>query len=257
MYFENMPRNYPKSIENVPLKDNKIGGIVLAANLVLKKKYTEAKKVFEKILEISPNDANIMSLLANVCIMEGTYNEAERWLEKVLLLEPKHPQGLYHMGVVHYEKGKFEKAIEMFQEAIENFPKNKKQDIAEAYQNLGCSLWEARRREDALEAWKMCLKYNPKQRYAKKNLKKFMNEYGMPKSPVAMDDYWAFVDFKRKEYLSAKGKDYFENMEEAKAVLEKIMDVWSIKIAEKFARKLNRMKTEEKIELFNKIKVFV
>ncbi len=98
-------------MENVPLKDIRIGGIVMAADLVLKKKYKEAKQVFEKILEISPNDADVMSLLANVHIIEGKYSEAERWLYKVLLIDPEYPQALYHLGVVYYEKGKFEKAI--------------------------------------------------------------------------------------------------------------------------------------------------
>ncbi len=78
----------------------------------------------------------------------------------------------------------------------------------------------------------------------------------MGKSPVGMDDLWAFVEFKRKEYLSAEGKDDFDNMDEAKAVMEKIMDAWNAKIAEKYGRKLDRMKTKEKIKLFNEIKVF-
>lgn len=251
-----MPRSHPKSIENVPLKDIRIGGIVTAADLVLKKKYKEAKKVFEKILEISPNDAEVMNLLANVYIIEGKYNAAEKWLDKVLLIEPKYPQALYHLGVVYHERGKFEKAIEMYQEAIENFPKNKKQDIADAFQNLGCSLWEVKRREEGLEAWKTSLKFNPKQRYAKKNLKEFTNEYGMGRSPVGMDDFWAFVDFKQKEYLSMKGKDCLDDIDEGNVVLRNIMDAWNSQIAEKYGKKLDSMKTKEKIELFNATKVF-
>lgn len=62
-------------------------------------------------------------------------------------------------------------------------------------------LWEVRRREEVLEAWKTCLKYNPRQKYARENIKDFTNEYGVGKSPVGMDDFWAFVDFKRKEFF--------------------------------------------------------
>src|SRR3972149_10627812 len=109
------------------------------------------------------------------------------------------------MGEVYHEKGDFEKAIVMYRKAIENFSEDKKEDLADAYQNLGCELWEVRSREEALEAWKTSLKYNPKQKYAKRNLKEFTNEYGMAKSPVGMDDFWAFMDFKRKEYFSMKG----------------------------------------------------
>jgi tetratricopeptide (TPR) repeat protein len=251
-----MPRNFPKSIENVPLEDIRIGGMWLAADLVLKKRYNEAKRVLAKVLKLSPNDVEIMSLLAKVYITEGNLKKAQEWLNKVLLIDPNYPQALYHMGVVYHEKEEFERAIEMYEKAIEHFSEDEMGDIADAYQNLGCSLWGARRREEALEAWKTCLKYNPKQKYAKKNLKGFTNEYGMGKSPVGMDDLWAFVDFKRKEYLSAEGKDYFDNMDEAKAVMEKIMDAWNTKVAEKFGRKLDRMKTKEKIKLFTEIKVF-
>ncbi len=116
----------------------------------------------------------------------------------VISISPLQTSSLCHMGIVYFEQGKFDEAIEMNQDAIKNFPKKNKHDIAEAYQNLGCSLWEARRREEALDAWKTCLKYNPSQRYAKKNLKDFTNAYGMGKSPVGMDDLWVFVDLKQK-----------------------------------------------------------
>src|SRR5574341_1817177 len=117
---------------------------------------------------------------------------------------------------------------------------DKKEDIADAYQNLGCSLWEVRRREDALEAWRTSLKYNPKQKYAKRNLKEFTNEYGLPKSPVGMDDFWAFMDFKQKEYFSVKGKDNFDNKEEFNIFLGKIKDAWNTQVTQKYGRKLDR-----------------
>ncbi len=253
-----MPRNFPKAKDHMPkFEEIRLGGIALAADLVLKKRYNEAKRVLEKILELNPNDVQIMSLVANICIIKGDLKKAEEWLDKALLIEPDYPQALYHIGVIHYQKGEFEKAIEMYEKAIGHSPEDAKEDIADAYQNLGCSLWEARRREEALEAWRTCLKYNPKQKYAKKNLREFTNEYGMGKSPVGMDDLWAFMDFKAKEYLSVKGKDSFNDTDEWNLALRKIMDAWNTKIAEKYGKKLDRMKTKEKIKLFNEIKVFI
>ncbi len=195
-----MPHDFFNAIENVPLKNIRIDGIILAADLVTKRRFNEAKRVLAKVLKDNPNDAGVMCLLANVHIMDEKYSDA--------------------------------------------------------YQNLGCSLWEFRRREEALEAWETCLKYNPSQRYARKNLKDFTNEYGMGKSPVGMDDLWAFVDLKQKEYLSVKGKDSFDDTDDGNAVLKKIMDAWNTHIAEKYGKTLDRMKTKEKIELFNEIKVF-
>ncbi len=189
-----MPHNLLNAIENDPLNKIKLDGLIQAADLVTKRRFNEAKRVLGKVLIACPHDARIMCILANVHIMDEKYSDAEKWLDKALLIEPENPQALCHMGVVYFVQGKFDEAIEMNQDAIKNLPKKNKHDIAEAYHNLGCSLWEARRREEALEAWKTCLKYNPSQESANKNLKDCTNAYGMGKSPVGMDDLWAFVD---------------------------------------------------------------
>ncbi len=97
---------------------------------------------------------------------------------------------------------------------------------------------------------------NPNQKYAKGNLKEFTNEYGMAKSPVGMDDFWAFVNLKQKEYLSIKGKNALKDSDEANLVLKNIMDAWNTQIIDKYRTKLDSMKTKEKIKLFNGIKVF-
>lgn len=70
------------------------------------------------------------------------------------------------------------------------------------------------------------------------------------------DDFWAFVNFKRKEYYSIKGRDYFKGLDEANLVLKKITDVWDNKISPKWGAKFKRMKTEDKIKLFKDTKVF-
>lgn len=251
-----MPRKFPEAIRNMPnLKDMRAMGIELAAKKVFERDYEEAKKLFARVLEISPNDAHVLCLLANVFILEGNFKKAEEWLDKALRTNPDYPWASYHMGVVYHELGEFEKSIEMYEKALKLFSKNDKDEIADTYQNMGCSLWEVNRREEALEAWKTCLKYNPKQRYAKENLKEFTNEYGMPSAPM-FDDYYAFTDIKNKEYLASKGKEDFEDIKEANFVLHKSMDAWNDKILPKYGAKLNRMKTKDKVKLFKDTKVF-
>jgi len=255
--MRNVLKIMSRSSQKAPkFQEIRLGGIGLAADLLLKKKFIEARQVLTKILELNPNDVEVMSLLADVYSIEGNLAKAEEWLDKVLLLKPDYPRALYIMGEVYHEKGDFEKAIVMYRKAIENFSEDKKEDLADAYQNLGCELWEVRSREEALEAWKTSLKYNPKQKYAKRNLKEFTNEYGMGKSPVGMDDFWAFMDFKRKEYFSMKGKEILNGMDEANIVMKKIMDAWNTQIIDKYGAKFDKMKTKEKIKLFNEIRVF-
>ena len=251
-----MQRKLPDAIRNMPnLKDMRAMGIDLAARKVFEKDYEEAKRLFAKVLEISPNDAHVLCLLANVFILEGNFKKAEEWLDKALRTNPDYPWASYHMGVVYHELGDFENSIKMYEKALELFSKGDKDEIADTYQNLGCSMWEVRRREEAIEAWKTSLKFNPKQRFAKKNLKEFTNEYGMPSAPM-FDDYYAFTDIKNKEYLASKGKEDFDDIKEANFVLHKSMDAWNDQILPKYGAKLNRMKTQDKVKLFKDTKVF-
>ncbi len=250
-----MPQEIPESIREI-IEDTRIKGIFCASKMVLEHRYGAAKDVFAKVLELCPNDIEVMTLHANIYLVEGKLLEAENRLNQVLALNPNYPLALYFLGVVHNEKGEYEKAIHMYKTALKYFSEDKKMEIADTYQNMGCSLWEANRRVEALEAWKTSLTYNPKQKYVKENLKKFTNEYGMEKSDVGMDDFWAFVEFKRKEYLSVKRKDSFDDSVEMNYALKKIMDAWSSEIIDKYGRKLDGIKTKDKIKLFKNTKVF-
>ncbi|MFA4957981.1 MAG: tetratricopeptide repeat protein [Candidatus Methanoperedens sp.] len=251
-----MPRKAPDSIKNmINLKDMRAQGIELAAKKVFEEEYEDAKLLFAQVLEISPNDAHVLCLLANVFILEENFKKAQEWLDKALRINPDYPWASYHMGVVYHELGEFEKSIEMYEKALDLFSKDDKDEIADTYQNLGCSLWEVKRRQDAIEAWKTCLKFNPGQRYAKENLKDYSNEYGMPSVPM-FDDYYAFTDIKHKEYLISKGKEDFDDLKEENVVLRMSMDAWNDKILPKWGVKLYRMKTKDKVKLFNDTKVF-
>lgn len=254
LFYGDMPtsemiRNIFEEIENT-----RTMGIWLASKYILEHRYKAAKDMFEKLLQLSPNDVEIMALYANVYCVEGKLIEAENRLNQVLILNPDYPLALYFLGYVYNTKGEYEKAINTYETALKFFSENEKMEIADTYLNLGCSLWAVKRRDEALEAWKTSLKYNPEQKNAKENLKQFTNEYGMAKSPVGMDDYWAFVDFKRKEFLSDKGRDYFKGLDEAKMVLNKINETWDNEIISRLGAK--RMKTKEKTKLFKDTKVF-
>jgi len=80
------------------------------------------------------------------------------------------------------------------------------------------------------------------------------NEYGMPSVPM-FDDYYAFTDIKNKEYLASKGKEAFDDIEEERLVLHKSMDAWNDKILPKYCAKIDRMKTKDKVKLFEDTKI--
>lgn len=150
--YYNLPADFPRDKEPPKFEDMRSGGIGLAVDLVPKKKFNEARQVLAKLLELGPDDVEVMSLLGNAYSIKGSLAKAEEWLGKPQSTNPNYTRALYHMGEVCHEKEEFEKAMVMFERAIEHLPQDKKEDIADAYQDLGCSFLEFRRREDALEA---------------------------------------------------------------------------------------------------------
>lgn len=174
-----MPRDIPETTRKIfeDIENTRTKGILLASKYVLEHQYDAAKNVFEKLLQLSPNDVEIMALHANIYCVEGKYIEAENKLNQVLILNPNYPLALYFLGFVYNAKGEYEKAINMHETALKYFSEHEKMEIADTYQNLGCSLWKVNRREEAIEAWKTCLKYNPEQKYVKENLRQFTNDY--------------------------------------------------------------------------------
>jgi tetratricopeptide (TPR) repeat protein len=243
------------------------GGLALATKLCLEKKYSEAKKVLSEILKVCINDSEAMVMMVEILIAENKLTQAKKWLDNILLLYPNNPGALYNLGVFYSNRKQWKKAIKMYEKSITLYDDkdSKKIEIADAYQNLGCVLWEDSRREEALEAWKTSLKYNPKQKQAKKNLKEFTNEYGLPSSPMGttMDDVQAFVKMKMEEYLLTKNKTDVSsstidnsNLTELNKILEKIMQAWNDEVSAKYAEELDSMDTNKKVNLFKRTKVF-
>jgi len=203
-----------------------------------------------------PKDPLIGTLLGNVFIAAGQKEKGRLELESVLRDHPEFPAAHYMMGVYHSEKQQWERAAECYGKAIKLYPPNARQALADAWQNLGCALWENRDKLEALEAWKMCLKLDPGNELAKRNLKESTSAYGLPKSiSPAMDDSHAFTDMKLREYLALKGKKGYDSLDEINAVAMKITDAWNRQIAAKYGRGLDDLSVKEKIRIFRAAKV--
>lgn len=100
--FSGTPGNIPS------LEEIRHGGMGLAAKLVLEGKCGEARQVLMKVLEICPDDMEIMNLLAETYFIEDKMGEAKVWLDKIFLIDPDNPRALYNMGVFHKEKEEYD-----------------------------------------------------------------------------------------------------------------------------------------------------
>jgi Tfp pilus assembly protein PilF len=67
------------------IEDTRTKGIWLASKYVLEHRYDAAKDMFEKLLQLSPNDVETMALYANVFYIEGKLIEAENRLNQILI----------------------------------------------------------------------------------------------------------------------------------------------------------------------------
>ncbi len=91
-----MPRKFPEAVRNMPdFKEMRETGIGLGSKLVIEHKFDQAKDIFMKLLEISPEDIEVMSLHANIYLVEGKLPEVENRLNHVLALNPDYPLELF------------------------------------------------------------------------------------------------------------------------------------------------------------------
>lgn len=91
----------------------------------------EARKWWEKALEVNPHEGTAIELLskqyyttAMSCYRKRRFDESLDILEKLLKLKPKHYQALSLRGAVYSRQGKTEMAESSFQQAVDCDPQN-------------------------------------------------------------------------------------------------------------------------------------
>lgn len=117
---------------------------------------TEARGLFERILETQPAHFNAWKGLGIVFSGLGMADEAVRAQENALRLQPDDGAAIYSYATALSEAGRFEEARGMFQRAVERNARDYR-----AYTNLGMTLMRLNRLPDAIESFKQALAINP------------------------------------------------------------------------------------------------
>lgn len=122
---------------------------------------------------------------------KGNYTEAEKDY-KNSLDKKYNDKAQFNLGDVYYQQKNFEEATRSFQSVADrNVPK----DIeADSYYNLGNSMMEQQKYAEAFNAYKNCLKINPKDEDARYNL-----EYARQKMIMQQQQQQQNQDKKDKE----------------------------------------------------------
>ncbi len=129
------------------------------------KNYVEAEKTFQKVLEMSPNDAETLNYLGYMWAENGTnLTKAKELIEKAVKLEPKNAAYLDSMGWVLFKLNEAQNALPFILKAIELSD----EPDAAVYDHLG-DIYEALKQpEKAQEAWKKSLSIEPNDDVKKK-----------------------------------------------------------------------------------------
>lgn len=96
------------------------------------------------------------------------YKSAEIEYRKALEFDPTNNYAKFNLGNAYYKQGNYDEAMKQF-DAV-NRSKFNKNDLSKAYYNLGNSMLQAQKYEDAIESYKKSLLNNPEDYDAKYNL---------------------------------------------------------------------------------------
>ena len=124
------------------------------------KKYTEAAAVFEQALPLAKdkNQAAVLSRLADSYDKARQFDKAIGNYQKVVALSPNDANVHNAMGSVYAEMGKFPEAQAEFQKSAELDPAN----AARAYYNLGAIMTNSGKLDEAAAAFKKATEIDPK-----------------------------------------------------------------------------------------------
>ena len=111
-----------------------------------------------------------------ICWSFFDQNKSQKYMDESIAANPNHPRANYILGIEAKEKQKYNEAIEYYQRAIENYPKEDKFHLSETYNNLGTVYFECGRFGDAKVVWEKALVLLPSDQMVRNNLIEFIYE---------------------------------------------------------------------------------
>ncbi len=124
--------------------------------LLRQKKYAEAAKVFEKLIEIEPTRRGARTNLSWAYLELGRFDDAAATARKEISLYPGSSMAYNNLGFALTQLGKFEESIIEFQKAISLDFRNTKAHI-----NLAYAFTSLNRYDDAVSTLEFLTETNP------------------------------------------------------------------------------------------------
>ncbi|NHJ03998.1 MAG: tetratricopeptide repeat protein [Candidatus Heimdallarchaeota archaeon] len=129
--------------------------------------HEQAKKFFEKAVEVHPEDYYNWIFLGQAHELMNELMEAEKYYQKALEVNAKSEHAWYSLGIIHYKQKEIQQALECFKKAVDC---NLKDEINQY--NVGLMYFLLEDYKNAEKTWKYVLYLNPNHKEAKLQLKR-------------------------------------------------------------------------------------
>jgi tetratricopeptide (TPR) repeat protein len=139
----------------------------------------EAEKLYRQIIAGNPNHADALHMLGILEYQRGQLQTAIEWITRAVAVEPKRADIRANLGVVLAAAGKLPEAIAEYRRAVELKP-----DYPEAHNNLGAALAGLQRWDEAISAYQRAIALRPNYAQAHSNLGAAMQGAGRPEQAV-------------------------------------------------------------------------
>lgn len=116
----------------------------------------KAKNIYMQILQADPNQPIALQLLGVLAFEDGQLDIAIEFINKALAIKPDYDEAHYNLGVALKEQGKLEQAVASYRRAIAIRPDN-----ADVHYNLGNALKDQGKFDAALNSYRAALNIRP------------------------------------------------------------------------------------------------
>jgi len=223
--------------------------------LIEKGQYKKAVSLARRLHRTSPEDIGLILLLAQAHQAADDPGEAIRVLERAAKAHPAERGILEFLAEIQEEEDQELDAAETYRRLLVLIPEGERSRRSVIANRLGVSLWNAKHRDEALDAWNDALREDPENETARVNLEYYTNAYGEPRTPRgAFDDLYHFMNIQRERYSKEAGQRAFKSVEEAQRVHACMMKAWNEEVLPR-AGDLDAMSAAEKSSLFSDVTI--
>lgn len=184
-----------------------------AFELHTNKLYKEAEILYIKLLEIKPDDVNILNLYGLLCISESKYDLAIELLSKAMVLK-KSAYVASNLAKAYYFKDDIEKSILIYKQALQF------EQTDDIYYSLALAYKKINNIDETIKNYLIAIKLNPNNTSAMYNLASLYQDLGDIDNAIKYANFYSNVlpnDYGIHVFLSScyeKKEDYISAINE-------------------------------------------